>query len=120
MEDVTFIQNILYLVITAGVAIAAEYIRRRLGLEKLKQIQEELATKKELALIAVKFVMQAYKDLNGPEKFKKAADWLANQAKAAGLKITSEEIKALIEWALREIKDQLGKEWGNIQKEPPA
>lgn len=39
--------NLLAVLIPALVALAVEYLRRKLGVEKLKQIQEELAAKQE-------------------------------------------------------------------------
>jgi len=108
----------LALLIPALVVISIELLRRRLGLERIKKIQEELATKQELAKIAVKFAAQAYKDLGGPGKFEEAADWLASQALAIGIKISADEIKGLIEWALREIKDELGEEWAKPLGKP--
>lgn len=110
----------LAILIPALVALAMEYLRQRLGAEKLKKIQEELSTKQDLAVIAVKFAEQAYSELKGPEKYEKAAEWLVSQADKIGVKITSDEIKGLIEWALREIKDQLGEEWAITVGKPAA
>lgn len=101
--------NILILLITFFLAIATEYIRRRIANEQLEKIRHELDTKQELARIAVKFAEQAWRDFNGQRKFEEAAGWLAAQAQTRGLKVTDSEIKALIEFALREIKDHLGK-----------
>ena len=54
---------------------------------------------------------QVYRDLHGPEKYEKAAEWLAARARKLGLELTPEEVKGLIEAALREIKDTFGEEW---------
>lgn len=96
------------------VAAAAEYLRRRLGNEKLEQIKRELETKQVLANTAVKFAEQAWQDLGGQTKYETAAGWLATEAQARGIKVTDAEIKGLIEAALREIKDALGEEWANV------
>ncbi|MGB9825726.1 MAG: phage holin, partial [Desulfofundulus sp.] len=107
MEDklVQLAYDLLAILIPALAALAVEYLRRRLGTEKVKRIQEELATKQELATLAVRFVEQVYKDLHGPDKYQKAAEWLAARAQEHGLKLTAEEIKGLIEAALRQLKD---------------
>ncbi len=102
------------------VAMAVEYLRRRLGTEKVRRIQEELTAKQDLAMVAVKFVEQVYVEAKGPEKYNAAAEWLAGQARKMGLQLSGAEIRALIEWALREIKDQLGEEWANISKKELA
>jgi len=104
MEDklVQLAYDLLAILIPALAALAVEYLRRRLGTEKIKRIQEELAAKQELATLAVRFVEQVYKDLKGEEKYQKAAEWLVAQAEKVGLKLTADEVKGLIEAALRE------------------
>ncbi len=105
--------NALAILIPVLVTIGIEFLRRKMGTEKMKKIQEELAAKKELADLAVKFVQQVWFDLSGPERFEKAAEWLAARAAEQGLKLSSDEIKGLIEAAIRLAKDQFGNEWGN-------
>lgn len=113
MEDklVQLAYDLLAILIPALAALAVEYLRRRLGTEKVKRIQEELAAKQELATMAVRFVEQVYRDLHGEEKYNKAAEWLAARAREQGLKLTADEIKGLIEAALRQLKDAFGNEW---------
>lgn len=113
MEDklVQLAYDLLAILIPTLAALAVEYLRRRLGTERVKRIQEELATKQELAILAVRFVEQVYKDLHGPDKYQKAAEWLAARAQEHGLKLTADEIKGLIEAALRQLKDAFGNEW---------
>jgi len=113
MEDklLTLAGNLLAILIPILVGFIMEYLRRKLGTEKMKRIQEELAAKQELALLAVRFVEQVYIDLRGEEKYQKAAEWLVVQAAKVGLKLTADEVKGLIEAALRELKDAFGNEW---------
>lgn len=101
----------LAILVPVLVAAAAEYLRRKLGNERLEQVRRELETKKELANTAVKFAEQAWKDAGGEEKYEAAVGWLAAEAQARGMKVTDAEVKGLIEAALREIKDALGEEW---------
>jgi LL-H family phage holin len=113
MEEVfvSVATQILSVLIPVLVALVLAWLKQKLGVEKLQKIQEELFTKKELALLAVKFVQQAYSDLSGPEKYTKAAEWLADQTLKIGLKLDVDDIKGLIEAAIREAKDALGEEW---------
>lgn len=104
-------KGILSILIPIGAGLAVEFVRRRLGLERARQIQAELRTKQELAFMAVKFAEQFYKDCVGEEKYRAAANWLSDQVRKVGIQISGEEIRGLIEWALREIKDELGNEW---------
>ena len=117
MEDLimNLMYNLLLLLITAGVALAVDLIRRKLGTEKMRKIQAELETKQELALVAVKAVEQLWAGiLKGPEKVSKAAEIIANQAARIGLTIPPDEIEALIEWAVRTMKDEFGEEWAKV------
>jgi len=97
-----------------GAALLVEWLRRKLGEQKLRRIAQELAAKQELATLAVRFVEQAYKDLHGPAKLQAASEWLAARAAEHGLKLQPDEIRGLIEAALRAIKDEFGEEWAKV------
>lgn len=101
----------LGILVPALCVMGIELLRRKLGLEKIKKIQAELQTKKELASLAVRMVEQTYKDLHGQYKYDQAAEWLAARAGERGIKISSEEIKGLIEAAIRMAKDEFGEQW---------
>ncbi|MGI5921081.1 MAG: phage holin [Syntrophomonadaceae bacterium] len=103
----------LGILLPALCAIAIELIRRKLGLEKMKKVQAELKTKQELASMAVQFVEQAYITLHGEEKYNCAAQWLAVRARERGIKVSEDEVKGLIEAALRKLKDEFGGQWPN-------
>lgn len=105
------LENILIILVTLLAGYAVAFIRKRLGVEGMQKIESELAVKQELALLAVRFVEQAYRHLHGEEKYNQAAQWLAKRAEEAGLNVTAEEIKGLIESALRAFKDEFGEEW---------
>jgi len=80
----------------------------------LEAVVRELATKRELARVAVLFVQQAYKVLSGSEKYDKAAEWLSDAADKIGIQLSEEEIKGLIEAALKELKTELGEVWDEL------
>ena len=103
--------NTLGILIPAGCLLAVELLRRKLGLEKMRRIQTELETKQELAGLAIRYVEQAYKDLKGQAKYNQAANWLAARAQERGIKITPDEVKGLIEAAVRMAKDEFGEDW---------
>lgn len=101
-------------------AMLVEWLRRRLGLEKMQRIQKELETKQELAGLAVRLVEQSYQDLKGEEKYNQAADWLVTQAQQRGINVTADEVKGLIEAAVRTAKDIFGEEWAKQVAEEPG
>lgn len=109
LTQVLYDALVLLATVAAGFAVA--WLRKRLGVEGMRKIETELATKQELAALAVRFVEQAYKNLDGADKYDMAARWLSDQAKGFGLKVSSDEVKGLIEAALRAFKDEFGEAW---------
>jgi LL-H family phage holin len=71
---------------------------------KRKGIIEAIVAKEELAMIAVQFVEQAYKDFDGEEKFGAAMEYLSYSLGKYGLKISAAEMESLIESAVYEMK----------------
>jgi len=96
------------------VALVGEYVRRKIGTENLTKIAAQLGTKQDLALMAVRFVEQVYKDAGGQAKFNEALEWLSARANDHGVKVAPDEARGLIEAALRELKDSFGEEWGKV------
>ena len=87
------------------VAVAIAWVKKKLGTEKFNTIAAELSTKKELATIAVAYIEQAYKDDGGDVKYTQAATWISQQAAALGIEITDDEVKAIIESAVKAMND---------------
>ena len=108
--------DIIAVLVPILVAYLVAWIQKKLGSEKVQKIIYELETKKELARIAVMFVQQAYKDLGGPAKYEKAAEWLSDMSEYMGLDLTPEEVKALIEAALKELKAEFGEAWEDFKQ----
>jgi LL-H family phage holin len=73
--------------------------------------KQTLAQKQELVAIAVKMVEQMYKELDGEEKYNKAVEWVTAEATRLGIKITENEMRGLIESAVKTFKDQFAKQW---------
>lgn len=103
--------DIIAVLVPVLVGYIVAWLQKRLGAEKIEKIKREIETKQDLARIAVQFVQQAYKDLGGPEKYEKAAEWLADMAAKLGLQLTPDEVKALIEATLKQLKTELGDAW---------
>ncbi len=106
--------DLLALLIPILVGYAIAWLQKRIGTEKLEAVARELATKRELARVAVLFVQQVYKDFDGAQKYDKAADWLSDAADKIGIQLSEEEIKGLIEAALKELKTELGEAWDEL------
>lgn len=64
--------------------------------------------KEKWAVLAVKFVEESFKDLEGKDKFVKAADWLVGQLSRLGIKnVSNEELEGLIQSAVNELKQSV-------------
>lgn len=103
--------TLLTVLIPALAAIAVELLRRKVGVEKMIAIQEELNAKQEMGLMAVRFAQQAYKDYDGAKRYGIAAKFLSSQARARGLKLSEQEIRFIIESSLRMLKDNFVEAW---------
>jgi hypothetical protein len=103
--------DILSILLPVLAVMLAEWLRRKIGVERLARIQRELETKKELAALAVKFVEQAYVDYDGEDKYLNAMKWLNQRAYELGINISIEEAQGLIEATLRAFKDEFGDGW---------
>ncbi len=94
-----------------------QLVVRAVGTEKIKKVAAELDAKQELAMLAVRFVEQFYVELSGPQKYDKAAHWMATQMKAKGFEVDYDEIQGMIESAVRSMKDAFGEEWAEQIRE---
>ena len=110
------LQSILLAAVVAGTGLLVEWVRRRLGIEGMRRIEMELHLRQDLAVIAVKYAEQAYRNLRGPDKYVHASEWLSKALEARGLRVSPEDLRALIEWALREIRDEFGDQWGKAAR----
>lgn len=108
--------NVMMLLVTVAAGFLVAWLKKRLGVEGVNKVNAELQAKQELAAIAVRFVEQVYQELRGEEKFLKAAEWLSTEAAELGIKVSTKEVKGLIEASLRAFKDEFGEGWANIPK----
>jgi hypothetical protein len=108
-----YLFSILSIVFTATLGVIGKELVRYLRThQKLK-----------LALAAVKFVEETYKDLDGKEKFLKAVDWFVNSLNNIGIKnVSNEEAEGFIQSSVKEMRQVFNKEYedpsNNTQPEP--
>lgn len=119
IEDIIIglIWKVILLLITLAVGFLIAWLEKRWGIEKMKKAQAEWNNMQELAMVAVKYAQQAYMKYGGAERKEKALAFLSRELAQLGLKISEDTIDALIEAALREIKDEFGEEWAKAVKE---
>lgn len=105
------IQQVLLVLVTVGVGFVIALLQKKFGIEKMKKFQIELESKKTLVSIAIKFIQQAYEDLDGEEKLELAMDWISEEFAKKGMNVSDEEIEGLIESTLKELKLQFKDSW---------
>lgn len=95
--------TILYAIITA----IAGYV----GIVLKNAVEKYLntKTKRDVAKSVVQFVNQVYKDIHGEEKLNEAMKAFSEILAEKGINITELEMKVLLEAAVREVNDELGK-----------
>lgn len=106
--------DVLAVLIPIAVAALVRWLANKAGVERLQYLQRELEAKQELATLAVRFAEQAFRDAGGPAKLAVATEWLSARAKERGINVTPDEIRGLIEAALRMLKDSFGEEWAKV------
>lgn len=115
------ISEVLYQVIILLIPVLVGFIinlaKKYLNITDLKNIQEELITKQELVKVAITFVQQAYSELGGEKKYDLAVSWLTDELAKRKIKITDDEIKALIESTLKSLKAEFGQQWDKVKVE---
>ena len=110
MIEFDLIAAILLVLVGAGATWLFGVLRKR-------GILDLIDAKEHLAVIAVRFVEEYYKDIKGEEKLDKACEWMAEALKSFKIKATPEEIKGFVLNALRRIKDEYGNRWANQEEE---
>lgn len=112
MIDVNAIlQMLLTIILVPLVAFGIEYLRRRIGIEKIQRIKQEFEAKQDWALIAVRFAEQVYKTQNGATKYNAACEWLSTHAEAKGVGLSILEIEGLIESSVQILKSEIPGLW---------
>jgi len=106
------IQMVLYLAMVSLAGFATRFLHKKTvseGINKAQNeadlFQTELGLKQSFAELAIHYVQQKFIDMTGPDKFMKAAEFLAVQCQAKGIELTPPEIEGLIEGALGEFKE---------------
>lgn len=105
----------LLVVVLAGFAVAL--LKKYLGTEKMKQINEELKSKQEIVATVVLFVQQVYGHYEGEAKYVIALETATEWLNSKGIKITETELKSLIESSVKLLKTEFGEEWYKVIEE---
>ena len=101
--------DLLAILVPALVTMGIAFLKKKLDTATYDNIKTQLETKSGLAWTAVTFVEQVYKELPGEEKYVKAAEWLASEATSIGINLTTDQIKGLVESAVKLMNDSIKK-----------
>lgn len=103
--------DVLKIVLPVLGVMLVRYIFSKVDIDKQDKIKSIIENKKDLAMIAVRFVEQVYKDIDGEEKFHHAFEWVASAFEKYGYPVDADEIEGLIEATLRQMKDEFTEQW---------
>lgn len=92
-------QAVLYLVAIVLAILAAKYVKPLLQNKVVRVFAEN----------AVDFVEQTFKDLHGDDKLNEALKALSMQLAKWNIKITAEEMKMMLEAAVKKLNDEYAK-----------
>lgn len=105
----TYSLEIIKAVVLAIFAIIGVYAA------KLQTKYIDTDTKRKIAATTVAYIEQVYKDLHGGEKLARALVVAASMLSQKGIKTTEEELKVLLEAAVKEMNDKFKKETAAAQ-----
>ena len=113
MEEImlNLVSEILYLILTIAVFFTIRYIRRRTS-------DEEMEAVRAIVEDGVLFVQQAYRHLDGEDKYNMAVLSITSILKQKGIKIKDDELKMLIESILKRLKGEWGDLWDKESQSP--
>lgn len=107
------IAYILSILVPALVGVLVAYFNKKYGIEKINEFQAKLAAYEEIGKLACRMAEEKYNELGGPVKLEKAIELASAELVKMGVKMTPEEIDALIHASLRKLRDELGDAWEN-------
>ena len=107
------IQDAMYFLIALGVGFLVAYLKKKIGVEKLRKLQKESEFIKEVVMAGVKYAEMRFET---GQKLDEASQWITNRLNEKGLSVSKEEVDGLIESSLRDIKDEFGENWGEAVK----
>lgn len=96
----TYGMEIIKYIILAICGIAASYAARQYE----KYVNTD--TKRKVAATTVAYIEQVYKDVHGDEKLSRAMAVAAPMLEQKGIKTTEDELKVLLEAAVKEMNDK--------------
>jgi hypothetical protein len=109
--------ELITLLATILAGLAVQYLRKKIGVEKLNAIEAELAAKQEIVDTVVLFVQQVYEEYDGETKYARAlsvaSEWLTEK----GFTVTNAELQSLIEASVKALKKEFAEQWRSLPKE---
>jgi LL-H family phage holin len=87
------------------------FLKKKVGLENLKNINQELTNNQELAKLVVLYIQKKFETADGETKFNEAYIALSEMLEKKGINLTETEIQVLIESSLKILKKQFGVTW---------
>lgn len=119
MEElvVKVLMEVLMLVMVLVGGFVVQFLRKKIGVEKMKAIEAELAAKQEIVDTVVLFVQQVYEAYDGRDKYDKAVLTASEWITAKGFTVTPEELQSMIESSVKILKKEFAEQWWSATNE---
>lgn len=105
------ILNLMYILGLTLSYFIIVFLKKKIGLENLKKIENEYFINQELAKSVVLYVQKTLGNASNEIKFNEACIALSEILSKKGIILTETEMKVLIESALKMFKKQFGDAW---------
>lgn len=110
----TAIISLLTLLGSGLIGILIAWLRKKLGVEKMRKIAAELDSKQAIVEAVVLCVQQVYKAAKGTEKYEKAVVMAVEWLSEFGFTVSAVELETLIESAVKTLKLKFADAWAEV------
>lgn len=116
MEQIilSLLEQLISLFIVVGLGLLSAYLHKKLGIEKLKEVKSTIENKQQIVDLAVLFAQEAFKNLEGEDKFREVYVYASKKFKELGLNISGNELEVLIDSSVKRFRKEFGKSWKEI------
>lgn len=109
MDWFALLEKLVYIAVMISLSALTYFLKEKGVISKIQKIQLSDDIKQHAAYLAVLFAQQVYED--NEEKYFQASQFISKYLSERGIKVTEEEIRILIESALKQAKAGFKEMW---------
>ncbi len=106
---------VIYILITAATGALTLWIKQKWGIDKMKRISEQMHNEESLAYRALMLVKESLIESGlVTDNLATATEWLSQELRKKGIKLTSQQIQDLLTSVFNQFKDSFIEDWEEI------